>query len=86
MKIKLKVPLSTYKMHVFQFNPTLPLLQQLTLLLLGAWACRPDLIRRDPVLWRWPPGDAIASGYCGTCTNSPTNKNPSYAAFLPDSV
>ena len=36
-----------------QFNATLPLQQQLTLLLPGAWACRPDLIPRDPVLWSY---------------------------------
>ena len=37
---------------VCHFNPTLPLQQRLTLLLPGAWACRPDLIPRDPVRWR----------------------------------
>ena len=34
-----------YQKHVVcQFTPTLPLQQQLTLRLPGAWACRPDLI------------------------------------------
>ena len=53
-----------------QFNPTLPLQQLLTLLLPGAWACRPDLIPRDPVWRRLPLGDAFVSGQCGTCPGS----------------
>ena len=37
-----------------QFNTTLPLQQQqLAVRLPGAWACRPDLIPRDPVRWRY---------------------------------
>ena len=40
-------------MHVCQFNPMLPSLQQLTLLLPGACARRLDLIPRYPVRWRY---------------------------------
>ena len=79
---------STYQIHVAcQVNPMLPLQQQqLTLRLPGAWACQPGLVPRDPVRWRYPPGDALVSGWCGTCASSPANKNPGYGAFPPDSV
>ena len=36
---------------VRHLNPTIPLQQRLTLLLPVTWACRPDLIPRDPVRW-----------------------------------
>ena len=56
-------PSAMYEVHIVcQLNPTLPLKQQLALLLPGAWACRPDLIPRGPGRWREPPGDALASG------------------------
>ena len=48
---------STYQIQVrvvCQFNPTLPLQQQLALRLPGACACRPDLISKDQARWRWP--------------------------------
>ena len=50
-----------YNVHVCQFNPTLPLQQQLTLLLPGAWPCRPDLIPRDPVRWRYNHQEVFSS-------------------------
>ena len=54
-----KAPVLPPIKYTCQFNPMLPLLQQLALPLPGACACRPGLIPRDLVRWRQPTGDAL---------------------------
>ena len=53
VEVRVKLPHFQVQNTCRVINPTLPLQQRLTLQLPGACACRPDLIPRDEVRWRY---------------------------------
>ena len=88
VNIKLKLPhLPRIRyMSCVNVNPTLQMQQrQLAPRLSGAWAGRPDLVPRDPVRWRRPPGGALVSGHRPIPTSSNSNQQNQPTKATPQS-